>query len=120
MRACCCLLLLASCTSADEARSPLAGDAVWASGDAEIRRFHEERGVPGMSVAVLGGSDVVFAGAYRWANQERRTPVTPETVFSIGSIESSMKRGEDTQLNAARTRHGTRPPTARRSSGGHR
>lgn len=87
-----CLLLLGlvlACGPTEE--PPLgAGDAVWRDVDAEITRFREARGLPGISVAVLKGPEVVFARGYGWADLERKTPVTPETMFPIGSIEKQF------------------------------
>ena len=42
----------------------------------------------GFSGAVLAAKDnkVIFRNGYGWADQERRIPITPETVFDIGSI----------------------------------
>src|SRR5262245_21112153 len=42
----------------------------------------------GFSGAVLVSRDnkVLIRNGYGWADQERRVPITPETVFDIGSI----------------------------------
>jgi CubicO group peptidase (beta-lactamase class C family) len=40
---------------------------------------------PGMAVAVVRGSDVVYAGGFGLADREARRPVTPETIFYIAS-----------------------------------
>lgn len=43
-------------------------------------------GHPGMAVAVVQGDAVVFRKGYGLRNNRRADPVTPETVFRIGSI----------------------------------
>lgn len=62
----------------------------WHAVDEEIQRFWKERSLPGLSLAVLKGSEVVFAKGYGVADVERKTPVTPGTVFPIGSIEKQF------------------------------
>jgi CubicO group peptidase (beta-lactamase class C family) len=49
---------------------------------AQMRRQH----IPGLSVAVVRAGKVVTARGYGVANVETGTPVTPETVYKIGSI----------------------------------
>jgi serine beta-lactamase-like protein LACTB len=41
--------------------------------------------LPALSVAVGAGGDVVWAEGLGWADLERRTPVTPDTRFRIGT-----------------------------------
>jgi CubicO group peptidase (beta-lactamase class C family) len=45
-----------------------------------------EENVPGASVVVVSGDRVVFSKGFGVANVETRAPVTPETLFQIGSI----------------------------------
>jgi D-alanyl-D-alanine carboxypeptidase len=49
---------------------------------AQMQQFH----VPGLSLAVVRDGEIVKAKGYGLANVARRTPVTPETVFTIGSV----------------------------------
>jgi D-alanyl-D-alanine carboxypeptidase len=49
---------------------------------AEMERQH----IAGVAVAVVRGGRVVKAAGYGLADVERRVPVTPETVFKIGSV----------------------------------
>jgi len=62
----------------------------WHAIDENVRLFREARKLPGLSVAVLKGSEVVFAEGYGWADVERQWPVTPKTIFPIGSIEKQF------------------------------
>jgi D-alanyl-D-alanine carboxypeptidase len=49
---------------------------------AEMARMH----IPGVSVAVVRGGKVIKAEGYGVADLEQQIPVTPETVFKIGSV----------------------------------
>jgi CubicO group peptidase (beta-lactamase class C family) len=44
-----------------------------------------EQNLPGLSVAVGVGGDVVWAEGFGWTDLETRVPVTPETRFRIGT-----------------------------------
>lgn len=48
----------------------------------ELRRW----GVPGVAVGALVDGRVTMARGYGWRDLERRLPVTPETVFPVGSV----------------------------------
>ena len=58
--------------------------------DQEIQRFQDQKSFPGLSVAVMRGTEVVFAKGYGMADVERHVPVTPRTMFPIGSIEKQF------------------------------
>jgi CubicO group peptidase (beta-lactamase class C family) len=49
-----------------------------------------EQNLPGISVAVAVGQDVVWAEGFGWANIEKRTPVTPGTRFRIGHASGAL------------------------------
>ncbi|MGY2134256.1 serine hydrolase [Hymenobacter sp. HD11105] len=49
----------------------------------ERMKFHQ---VPGLSIAVIRNYRVEWAKAYGWADTTARTPATPATLFSAGSI----------------------------------
>jgi len=42
--------------------------------------------LPGLSVAVAVGGELVWAEGFGWADVERRVPVTPDTQFPIGTV----------------------------------
>jgi serine beta-lactamase-like protein LACTB, mitochondrial len=44
-----------------------------------------EQNLPGLSVAVGAGGDIVWAEGFGWADLEKRVPVAPETRFRIGT-----------------------------------
>jgi CubicO group peptidase (beta-lactamase class C family) len=49
-----------------------------------------ERTTPGLGVGVVNGSETVYAKGFGLADVERRNPLTPKTVFRIGSITKTM------------------------------
>ena len=49
-----------------------------------------EQSLPGLSVAVGVGGDIVWAEAFGWADLEKRVPVRPETRFRIGTASTAL------------------------------
>jgi beta-lactamase class C len=82
-------------TSLFIACAPAAGHAdndsarVKAAVDAAVRPMMEKNGIPGMAVGVTaGGSTYVFN--YGVASKDNRKPVTPATMFELGSISKTF------------------------------
>lgn len=75
-------LVPASLRAQAAARSSAARDTVDRYVAAEMERAH----IPGVAVAVLRGGKAVKIAAYGFADLEHRVPVTPSTVFKIGSV----------------------------------
>jgi len=46
--------------------------------------------VPGVAVAVVQGNEVILLKGYGYRDLEKRLPVTPDTLFAIGSITKSF------------------------------
>jgi CubicO group peptidase (beta-lactamase class C family) len=55
-----------------------------------IAETMNEHAVPGMAVGVVHGGETVYARGFGLADTMRETPVTPQTVFRIGSIGKTM------------------------------
>lgn len=66
--------------------APLAPAADAADIDRFLERQMRKARVPGMSVAVLADGQLAWAEGYGWADIDNRVPVTPDTLFMIGSI----------------------------------
>jgi serine beta-lactamase-like protein LACTB len=49
-----------------------------------------EQNLPGLSVAVGVGGDIVWAEGFGWADLEKRTPVTPDMRFRIGTASTVL------------------------------
>ncbi|CAM4441621.1 cyclic peptide export ABC transporter [Paenibacillus tarimensis] len=51
----------------------------------EIKRFMDQGQIPGMSVVIVRGEDVVYSKGFGFADQEAGRPVTDSTFFELGS-----------------------------------
>ena len=49
-----------------------------------------ERNLPGLSVAIAAGGDIVWAEGFGWADLENHVPVTPDTRFRIGTASTAL------------------------------
>ena len=57
---------------------------------AAIRASVAEQNLPGLSVAVGIGGDLVWAEGFGWADIDKKTPVTPATRFRIGTLSTAL------------------------------
>jgi serine beta-lactamase-like protein LACTB len=55
-----------------------------------VRTALVEQNLPGLSVAVGAGEDIVWAEGFGWADLEQRVPVKPETRFRIGTASTAL------------------------------
>lgn len=55
-----------------------------------IREIMEDQGVPGASVAVSVGGEIVWSEGFGWASIEHGVPVTTITKFRVGSVSKTM------------------------------
>ena len=76
------LLLLASLLCAPLSASPARADRV----DDYVREQMHLRHVPGLALAVVRDGRVIKESGYGLASAELDVPVSPSTVFEIGSI----------------------------------
>ena len=67
-------------------RPPVARDTV----DRYVAAEMERARIPGVALAVLRGGKPVKIAAYGFADLEHRIPVTPSTVFKIGSVSKPL------------------------------
>jgi serine beta-lactamase-like protein LACTB len=69
-------------------------DRQWTGGVTEarllVRATLAEQNLPGLSVAVGAGGDIVWAEGFGWADLEDRVPVSPETRFRIGTASTAV------------------------------
>ena len=71
--------------------TPLLGQQPALTGfDAFVEEVMEEWDVPGLAVAALEDGEVVLARGYGYRDVEGRRPVTPSTLFAIGSTTKSF------------------------------
>ena len=68
--------------------------AEWAEAIEQGRQFARaglvEQNLPGLSVAVGFGDDLVWAEGFGWADLETRVPVEPDTRFRIGHVSKAL------------------------------
>ena len=55
-----------------------------------IRGTMEEEGAPGFSGAIVRNDQLLWSGAFGWADMNRRTPMSPDTLQNIGSISKTI------------------------------
>ena len=55
-----------------------------------VRAVLSEQNLPGLSVAVGVGGDLVWAEGFGWADVETRAPVTPQTPFRMGTASTAL------------------------------
>ena len=55
-----------------------------------VRAFVAEENLPGLSLAVGIAGEVVWAEGFGWADIDERRPVTPKTLFRVGSVAKPM------------------------------
>ena len=53
--------------------------------DALLEKVRTEWGAPGFAVAVVEKDKIVYSSGFGYKDQEQKTPVTPNTLFAIGS-----------------------------------
>ncbi len=78
------LALAAASLSAQTVDERLDGFDPW------VESIMQEWKVPGLGVAIVEDGKTVFAKGYGWRNVEEKLPVTPDTLFAIGSNTKSF------------------------------
>jgi CubicO group peptidase (beta-lactamase class C family) len=58
--------------------------------DAVVGQVMAEWKVPGLAMAVVRDGEVIFSKGYGYRDVEKKLPVTPQTLFAIGSITKSF------------------------------
>lgn len=93
MRPVACALLIAvaagpSARPAAQTAPPI--DAAFVTAEANLRAAMMKLGLPGAAVAVVVNDKVVWAKGVGVANVETQAPVTPDTLFQVGSVTKSF------------------------------
>jgi CubicO group peptidase (beta-lactamase class C family) len=83
------LLGLVSAHAAEEAPEPPVPQSIEAL-DAALAKIFSAAKIPGVSVTVVEGGQIVLTKGYGVSDNVAKTPVTPETVFRAGSISKSF------------------------------
>ena len=72
--------------SASDAASPQKYQATIAMLDAFVRREMADKKLPGVSVALVDGQQIVWQQGYGFSDPKAKTPITADTVFRVGSV----------------------------------
>lgn len=64
----------------------VAQDAMTPKIDEFIKAEMQKQKIPGVSLAVVRGGQLIYAKGYGFANVEHQVPVKPETIFQSGSV----------------------------------
>ena len=79
-----------------------AQNAAGAASEARLQEDVERSGAPGIAVAVVRGDGVVSVRGFGSASVESGTPVTPETLFQIGSATKMLTAAAVMSAHAAK------------------
>jgi CubicO group peptidase (beta-lactamase class C family) len=79
------LLFVCSTASAQNSLEP-----AWKRVDEFVARSMQERGTPGVALAVTDRNGVLHVATYGFADLKAKKPVTPQTRFEIGSLSKSF------------------------------
>jgi CubicO group peptidase (beta-lactamase class C family) len=66
--------------------APARNNPPFASFDNAMEQFMAAKNIPGGALSVVKDKRLVYARGYGWANQEKRLPVNPRSLFRIASI----------------------------------
>jgi CubicO group peptidase (beta-lactamase class C family) len=82
--------LVVAPTAAATAAAPTNYAAVTRTLAREIPKAMKASGTVGLSIALVDGERTVWERGFGWADKATRTPVTPRTLFHIGSASKTM------------------------------
>jgi CubicO group peptidase (beta-lactamase class C family) len=80
-------LACTSCSTIDRSQN---GQSIQTTLERDASDFRVAHRIPGLSVAVLRGGKAAYVRGFGSANLDRKEPVTPRTMFPIGSIEKQF------------------------------
>ena len=83
------MVVLVSITTHAQKKKVVA-DTRLAGIDAELQKVLETWKTPGFAVAVVEKNKVVYAKGFGYRDYENKIPVTPNTLFAIGSCSKSF------------------------------
>lgn len=72
------------------AKIPISGTLVPTAFDQRFVNFMRRWRIPGASVTIMKNNSLLFTRGYGYADLTTRTPVTPESLFRIGSVSKAI------------------------------
>jgi CubicO group peptidase (beta-lactamase class C family) len=85
-----CLLCVAVWLNTASAQAPAPAPNLDGQFDAIATKALDEFKIPGASVAVVKDGKVIYAKGFGYRDVDKKLPVTPDTLFAIGSISKSF------------------------------
>lgn len=82
----CCLLLLLPVAVRAAQPQPVGRNQISTRIDTIVGQAMASAGIPGYSLVVVKDGKVLHQAGYGFADRERKTPVTPKTIFGLASI----------------------------------
>lgn len=83
----CCFLLMATFAAAAQKTTP---DKRFAALDAQLNQLLKDWNAAGFAVAVVEKDKVIYSKGFGYRDIENKLPVTPNTLFAIGSVTKSF------------------------------
>lgn len=90
MKKAACIISLLCVVTANYAQKRSTPDTRLAGLDAELQKVLEVWKTPGFAVAVVEKNKVVYAKGFGYRDYEKKIPVTPNTLFAIGSCSKAF------------------------------
>ena len=84
------LPLMLGCATAQSPSSSASSAASTSALDSTLTEIFTLNLAPGMAIAVVRDTQMIFSKGYGWADVEARRPVTPQTIFYIASTTKSF------------------------------
>jgi CubicO group peptidase (beta-lactamase class C family) len=72
-------------TAAQATQAPAALDAKLAAIEKAVEEGRQKRGIPGLSLVIVKDDRVIYSKGLGYRDFEHKVPVTPDTLFAIGS-----------------------------------
>src|SRR5215213_5134082 len=70
---------------AQAAQAPAGLEAKLAAIEKAVEEGRQKRGIPGLSLVIVRDDEVIYVKGLGYRDFERKAPVTPDTLFAIGS-----------------------------------
>lgn len=84
------LILFSGCNVDDDSDGAVDFNSTRNKTSAFINKVLEENNLPGMSIALVNGNDVVWTEGFGYADRENKVPARSDTVYMLGSISKTL------------------------------
>ena len=84
------LIVFSGCKGGDDSDGAVDFNSTKKKTSAFINKVMEENNLPGMSIALVNGNDVVWTEGFGYADRENKVPARADTVYMLGSISKTL------------------------------